>query len=118
MRARVQGWTWSIPEATPLPNPDSKVQLSALGDGSLVLAHNNHPRVMRSLRRVRTDLDVSLSHNQVPPCLPAPLPPCLPPVGAKEGPTISSLHRARRGRGWCGWRRRARAGCATTTPAW
>lgn len=55
-RSRDAGFTWSLPEATPLPNPDSKVFLLRLGDGSLLCAYNS-----ASVRGKRTNLHLARS---------------------------------------------------------
>ncbi|KAK3241977.1 hypothetical protein CYMTET_48301 [Cymbomonas tetramitiformis] len=59
-----KGYSWTIAEATSLPNPDSKIHMLKLDDGMLALAYNNHGKLTRSLRRSRTFLDVAVSANQ------------------------------------------------------
>jgi len=58
-----KGRTWTRPEATNLPNPDSKIHMLPLADGSLALAYNHHPKLKRPNRRARTNLDVAVSIN-------------------------------------------------------
>mmetsp|Transcript_15897 Transcript_15897/g.30471 ORF Transcript_15897/g.30471 Transcript_15897/m.30471 type:complete len:472 (+) Transcript_15897:292-1707(+) len=58
------GHSWSLPEATTLANPDSKVHILKLGDGMVALAYNNHPKLPPPFRRTRTNLDISVTRNQ------------------------------------------------------
>jgi len=51
------GWTWSPPELTGLPNPNSAVELLGLQSGHALLAFNNS-------RRARTPLTLALSRDE------------------------------------------------------
>jgi len=56
-----EGITWTPPESTAIPNPDSKIVLTRLHSGALAMVLNAHGKLRGQKRHARTFLDVAVS---------------------------------------------------------
>jgi predicted neuraminidase len=56
-----EGITWTPPESTAIPNPDSKIVLTRLHSGALAMVLNAHGKLKGQKRHARTFLDVAVS---------------------------------------------------------
>lgn len=56
-----EGITWTPPESTAIPNPDSKIVLIRLHSGALAMVINAHAKLKGQKRHARTFLDVAVS---------------------------------------------------------
>jgi hypothetical protein len=56
-----EGITWTVPEPTAIPNPDSKIVLTRLRSGALAMVFNAHAKLKGQKRHARTFLDVAIS---------------------------------------------------------
>ena len=56
-----EGITWTPPESTAIPNPDSKIVLTRLHSGALAMVLNAHAKLKGQKRHARTFLDVAVS---------------------------------------------------------
>ena len=56
-----EGITWTPPESTAIPNPDSKIVLTRLHSSALAMVLNAHGKLKGQKRHARTFLDVAVS---------------------------------------------------------
>jgi predicted neuraminidase len=78
-RCAADGRHWSVPQATPLPNNNSSIQVTRLASGHLAIVYNDMSAAQATERRVSLYDEIEDDDEATP----APAPAATPPAGAR-----------------------------------